>query len=40
VAYAANDALLHFNQSLSKEKRTEYLKIALQQLKKLGQLVE
>lgn len=40
VAYAANDALLHFNQSLSKEKQTEYLKIALQQLKKLGQLVE
>lgn len=40
VAYAANDALLHFGQSLSKEKQTEYLKIALQQLKKLGQLVE
>lgn len=40
VAYAANDALLHFDQALSKEKRTEYLKIALQQLKKLGQLVE
>ena len=40
VAYAANDALLNFGQSLPKEKRTEYLKIALQQLKKLGQLVE
>ena len=40
VAYAANDALLHFDQSLPKEKQTEYLKIALQQLKKLGQLVE
>ena len=40
VAYAANDALLHFDQALSKEKRSEYLKIALQQLKKLGQLVE
>lgn len=40
VAYAANDALLHFDQSLPKEKQTEYLKIALQQLKKLGRLVE
>ena len=40
VAYAANDALLHFDHSLPKEKRTEYLKITLQQLKKLGQLVE
>jgi nitrogen-specific signal transduction histidine kinase len=40
VAYAANDALLHFDQSLPKEKQTDYLKIALQQLTKLGQLVE
>ncbi|MGI6223019.1 MAG: sensor histidine kinase [Prevotella sp.] len=40
VAYAANDALLNFNQSLSEEKRKDYLKISMQQLKKLGQLVE
>lgn len=40
VAYAANDAVLNFGQSLPKEKQGEYLKIALQQLKKLGQLVE
>lgn len=40
VAYAANDALLHFDHSLPKEKQTEYLKISLQQLRKLGQLVE
>jgi signal transduction histidine kinase len=40
VAYAANDALLNFNQSLSEEKQNDYLKISMQQLKKLGQLVE
>ena len=40
VAYAANDALLHFDQSLPKEKQTEYLKISQQQFRKLGHLVE
>ncbi len=40
VAYAANDALLHFNQAEKKEKREKYLNICQEQLKRLSKLVE
>lgn len=40
VAYAANDALLNFNQAEEKTQREKYLKICQQQLKKLEILVE
>jgi signal transduction histidine kinase len=40
VAYAANDALLNFNQVEDKVKREKYLSISQEQLQKLGGLVE
>lgn len=40
VAYAANDALLNFNQAEDKEKREKYLQIGQEQLTKLSRLVE
>ncbi|MCD7900544.1 MAG: HAMP domain-containing histidine kinase [Bacteroides sp.] len=40
VAYAANDALLNFNQAQDKVKRDKYLNIAQEQLQKLSGLVE
>lgn len=40
VAYAANDALLNFNQAEEKTKRDAYLTIAQQQLQRLSGLVE
>ena len=40
VAYAANDALLNFDEGISREKQREYLQIGRQQLEKLGGLVE
>lgn len=40
VAYAANDALLNFDTSITAEKQKEYLRISQQQLEKLGGLVE
>ncbi len=40
VAYAANDALLNFNQAEEKIQREKYLNICQQQLKKLEELVE
>lgn len=40
VAYAANDALLNFNQAEEKSKRDAYLRICQQQLKRLSGLVE
>ena len=40
VAYAANDALLHFGQAEDKEKRNKYLTICQEQLQQLSGLVE
>ena len=40
VAYAANDALLNFGADADEEKRTRYLRICQEQLKRLGGLVE
>lgn len=40
VAYAANDALLNFNQATEKEKRDKYLRIGQEQLQRLSGLVE
>lgn len=40
VAYAANDALLNFNQADEKVKRDKYLKICQEQLQRLSGLVE
>lgn len=40
VAYAANDALLNFNQAEEKEKRDQYLRICQEQLQRLSGLVE
>lgn len=40
VAYAANDALLNFNQAIEKEKRDKYLRISQEQLQRLSGLVE
>ncbi len=40
IAYSANDALLNYDTSDDPEKRSAYLKIALKQLRHLGELVE
>lgn len=40
VAYAANDALLNFNQAEEKAKRDKYLQICQEQLQRLSGLVE
>lgn len=40
VAYAANDALLNFNQADEKSKRDQYLRISQEQLQRLSGLVE
>lgn len=40
VAYAANDALLNFNQAEEKNKRDQYLRICQEQLQRLSGLVE
>ncbi|WP_291596730.1 sensor histidine kinase [Bacteroides sp.] len=40
VAYAANDALLNFNQAEEKTKRDQYLRISQEQLQRLSSLVE
>ncbi|WP_333698314.1 sensor histidine kinase [Bacteroides congonensis] len=40
VAYAANDALLNFNQAEEKTKRDQYLRICQEQLQRLSSLVE
>ncbi|HIZ32998.1 MAG TPA: HAMP domain-containing histidine kinase [Candidatus Bacteroides merdigallinarum] len=40
VAYAANDALLNFGADTDEVKRTRYLRICQEQLKRLGGLVE
>lgn len=40
VAYAANDALLHFKQGEVKEQRDRYLQISMEQLQRLSRLVE
>lgn len=40
VAYAANDALLNFNQAEEKNKREQYLRISQEQLQRLSGLVE
>lgn len=40
VAYAANDALLNFNQAENKEKREKYLLVCQEQLQRLSGLVE
>lgn len=40
VAYAANDALLNFNQATEKKKRDKYLRIGQEQLQRLSGLVE
>ena len=40
VAYAANDALLQFADDLDRETRENYLKMSLEQLKKLGGMIE
>ncbi len=40
VAYAANDALLNFNQAEEKTKREQYLRISQEQLQRLSGLVE
>lgn len=40
VAYAANDALLNFNQAEEKVKRDKYLRIGQEQLQQLSELVE
>ncbi len=40
IAYSANDALLNYDTTNDKEKKTVYLSIAMKQLKRLGELVE
>ena len=40
VAYAANDALLNFNQAEEKAQRDKYLRICQEQLQRLSGLVE
>ena len=40
IAYAANDALLNYDTSNNPQKKTDYLPIAMKQLKHLGELVE
>lgn len=40
IAYSANDALLNYDTTNDPEKKVTYLKIALKQLKRLGELVE
>lgn len=40
VAYAANDALLHFHRGEQKEEREKYLNICQEQLQRLSHLVE
>lgn len=40
VAYAANDALLNFNQAEEKTQRDKYLRICQEQLQRLSGLVE
>jgi len=40
IAYSANDALLNYDTSNDPEKKTTYLRIAIKQLKHLGELVE
>ena len=40
IAYAANDALLNYDTSNNPQKKTDYLTIAMKQLKHLGELVE
>jgi len=40
IAYSANDALLNFDKDNNPAKRKAYLRIALEQLKRLGELVE
>lgn len=40
IAYAANDALLHYNHTNDSSKKETYLKISLKQLNRLGGLVE
>jgi len=40
IAYSANDVLLSYNTGNNSAKRNAYLRIALKQLKKLGELVE
>ena len=40
VAYAANDALLQFANDLDRETRENYLKMSLEQLRKLGGMIE
>lgn len=40
VAYAANDALLNFNQAENKAQRNKYLRISQEQLQRLSGLVE
>lgn len=40
IAYSANDALLNYDTANDKDKKTEYLTIAMKQLKRLGELVE
>ena len=40
VAYAANDALLQFADDLDRETRENYLKMSLEQLQKLGGMIE
>lgn len=40
IAFSANDALLNFDTDNNQVKREAYLRIALKQLKKLGELVE
>ncbi len=40
IAYSANDALLNYDTTNDAEKKTAYLTIAVNQLKRLGELVE
>lgn len=40
IAYSANDALLNYDTTNDPEKKTAYLTIAINQLKRLGELVE
>ena len=40
VAYAANDALLQFSDDLDPQTRENYLKMSLEQLRKLGGMIE
>ncbi len=40
IAYSANDALLNYDTSNNPDKKDAYLRIAMKQLKRLGELVE